>query len=59
MKKYLNGKTCFLVTHDIDEAILMSDYIKIMNKNPAEILKDVSVNEIDSKFVEDFKNGIL
>lgn len=59
MKKYLKGKTCFLVTHDIDEAILMSDYIKIMNKNPVEIIKDVSVNEIDSKFIEDFKNGIL
>lgn len=59
MKKYLNGKTCFLVTHDINEAVEMSDCIKIMSKSPAEIIKDVCVNEIDKSFIENFKNGIL
>lgn len=59
MKKYLNGKTCFLVTHDINEAVEMSDCIKIMSKSPAEIIKDVYVNEIDKSFIENFKNGIL
>ena len=59
MKEYLKGKTCFLVTHDIEEAVEMSDRIKIMDKNPAEIIKDISVKEIDTCFIENFKSGIL
>ncbi len=59
MKYYLKGKTCLLVTHDIEEAVQMADWIKIMKSNPSEIIKDVSTKEIDTGFIEDFKNGTL
>lgn len=36
--------TMILITHDIDEAIFLSDRIFIMGKNPGEIKKVISVN---------------
>ncbi|MCD8156680.1 MAG: ABC transporter ATP-binding protein [Clostridiales bacterium] len=35
--------TMILITHDIDEAIFLSDRILIMGKNPGEIKKEISV----------------
>lgn len=36
--------TMILITHDIDEAIFLSDRIFIMGKNPGEIKKEIHVN---------------
>lgn len=50
--------TVFMVTHDIEEAIFLSDRILIMSKRPAEILGSYHVdfpkprNRTDTKFIE-------
>lgn len=36
--------TMILITHDIDEAIFLSDRIFIMGKNPGEIKREIKVN---------------
>lgn len=44
MKEKLN-RTIILVTHDIDEAIYLSDRILILNHSPAYITKEISLPE--------------
>lgn len=44
MRKRLN-KTVLLVTHDMDEAIYLSDRILIMNGTPATISHEISIKE--------------
>jgi len=39
-----NELTVLLITHDIDEAILLSDRIYVMSGRPGEIMKEVYVN---------------
>ena len=39
------GKTTLLVTHDIDEAIYLSDKILILNGRPASIKKEIGLTE--------------
>ena len=39
------GKTTLLVTHDIDEAIYLSDKILILNGRPASIKKEIVLTE--------------
>lgn len=36
--------TMILITHDIDEAIFLSDRIFVMGKNPGEIKKEIRVD---------------
>ena len=43
IKKEL-GKTIILVTHDIDEAILLSDKIYVMSNIPAQIILTENIN---------------
>ena len=38
-------KTTILVTHDIDEAIYLSDRILILNGHPASIQKEICITE--------------
>ena len=38
------GITMILVTHDIDEAVLMSDRVFVMDQNPGRIIEEVSVD---------------
>ena len=44
MKRHL-GRTCLLVTHDIDEAIFLSDRILVLGGRPAEIRSEYRVDE--------------
>jgi ABC-type nitrate/sulfonate/bicarbonate transport system ATPase subunit len=44
MKQHL-GRTCLLVTHDIDEAIFLSDRILVMGGRPAAIRSEYRVDE--------------
>ncbi len=37
------GKTAIMVTHDISEAVAMSDRILVLSKRPAKIKRDVSI----------------
>lgn len=37
------GKTAIMVTHDISEAVAMSDRILVLSKRPAKIKKDVTI----------------
>lgn len=37
------GKTVIMVTHDLSEAISMSDRILVLSKRPAKVLKDYSI----------------
>ncbi|MDO4280528.1 MAG: ABC transporter ATP-binding protein [Peptococcaceae bacterium] len=39
------GKTTLLVTHDVDEAIYLSDRILILNGRPASIRKEITITE--------------
>lgn len=38
------GRTCLLVTHDIDEAIFLSDRILVLNGRPANICRELRVD---------------
>ena len=44
MKRHL-GRTCLLVTHDIDEAIFLSDRILVLGGRPADICSEYRVVE--------------
>ena len=44
MKQHL-GRTCLLGTHDIDEAIFLSDRILVMGGRPAAIRSEYRVDE--------------
>ena len=50
---FLTKKTTLLVTHDIDEAIFLSDRIIVLGKNPAKI-----INELEINFPHPRKNSI-
>ena len=41
------GKTTLLVTHDIDEAIYLSDRILVLNSRPASIREEITISERD------------
>lgn len=41
------GKTTLLVTHDIDEAIYLSDRILVLNGRPASIREEITISERD------------
>ena len=41
------GKTTLLVTHDIDEAIYLSDRILVLNGRPTSIREEITINERD------------
>ncbi|EJP6473239.1 ABC transporter ATP-binding protein [Clostridium sp. FAM 1755] len=38
------GKTAIMVTHDISEAVAMSDRILVLSKRPAKLKRDISIN---------------
>lgn len=46
MKTGLN-KTVILVTHDVDEAIYLSDRIVVLSGKPAKIVKELRITELD------------
>lgn len=43
------GRTTLLVTHDIDEAIYLSDRILILAGSPAQIIKEIRITEKQSR----------
>ena len=60
VRKYIKGKTCIFVTHDIWEAKEFADKIKIFSKDKSKtkaILCEKNTSEIDLYFMEMFKNG--
>lgn len=60
VRKYIKGKTCIFVTHDIWEAKEFADKIKIFSKEKSKtkaILCEKNASEIDLYFMEMFKNG--
>lgn len=52
-----SNRTVIFITHDIDEAILLSDTIFIIKNRPAEIIKTIDI-QIHSNF-DDIKNIML
>jgi NitT/TauT family transport system ATP-binding protein len=57
LKLWSEGKrTVLFITHDIDEAILLSDTIYILNNRPAEIIKKI---EKDNYNTQDIKEMLL
>lgn len=52
-------KTAILVTHDISEAISMSDKIIVLTKRPGKIKKIISLNFPDSQTPLERRNNIL
>lgn len=48
MRQELN-RTAILVTHDIDEAIYLSDRIFILRGNPAQIIKEIRITEKEAR----------
>ena len=56
--------TIIFVTHDIKEAIFLSDRIVFLSKSPAKVLKDLKINSprprnIENKDIDKIKNDIL
>lgn len=49
------GLACILITHDIDEAVLMSDRVVVLSHRPSHVVADISIDlawprgEIDTK----------
>ncbi|MFO1133805.1 MAG: ABC transporter ATP-binding protein [Rhodoblastus sp.] len=37
------GKTCLLVTHDVDEAIYMADRVLVLSNRPTRVIEDIRV----------------
>jgi NitT/TauT family transport system ATP-binding protein len=38
------GKTCLLVTHDVDEAVYMADRIVVLSQRPTSVVREFTVN---------------
>ena len=38
------GKTCLLVTHDVDEAIYMADRVLVLSNRPTRVIEDIRVS---------------
>ncbi len=56
--------TIIFVTHDINEAIYLSDKIVFLSKPPSKVLKEISINterprKIDDNTIQKIKNRIL
>lgn len=47
-------RTVLFITHDVDEAALLSDTIYILNNKPIEIIKKINMESMDKKSVKDF-----
>jgi len=54
------GKTIIFVTHDIDEALLLSDKISILTKRPTKIKETISLkNSLKKRTKETLKEKIM
>ena len=56
--------TIIFVTHDINEAIYLSDKIVFLSKPPSKVLKEISINtkrprKMDNNIIQKIKNKIL
>ena len=56
--------TIIFVTHDIKEAIFLSDRIVFLSKSPAKVIKDIKIDitrprKVNNKKIEKIKNDIL
>ncbi|MCR4926188.1 MAG: ATP-binding cassette domain-containing protein [Clostridiales bacterium] len=45
INQYTNGKTVLLITHDIEEAVLLSDKIYCFSSSPLKIEKEIEIKE--------------
>ncbi|WP_101772903.1 ABC transporter ATP-binding protein [Peptostreptococcus faecalis] len=55
IKKSLNSTIC-MITHDIDEAIKLSDRIYVISSRPANIKKEFNLSSFDKNNVEEVSN---
>lgn len=53
-KEFINTQalTTVLVTHNIDEAILLADRIIVLSAKPAQIVDDIIVNDFDKELIK-------
>ena len=58
MEKILN-RTILFITHDIEEAIFLSDRIYIMSANPGEIKEEIYLHGLSSQDLVELKNHII
>lgn len=58
MKDILN-RTILFITHDIEEAILLSNRIYIMSANPGSIKEEISLHELSSEDLVNLKGHII
>ncbi len=65
LRSWQNQKTTIIfVTHDIREAIFLSDRILFLSKGPSKVIHDLKINikrprEVDDKDIENIRNNLL
>ena len=48
IKRAINGKTCVIITHDIEEAVAIGDEVVILGGKPLIIQKNMSLSETEN-----------
>lgn len=51
-----NKRTGLFITHDVDEAVRLSDYIYILNNRPVEIIKKLNIENMEKEEVKRLLN---
>ena len=65
LRSWQNQKTTIIfVTHDIREAIFLSDRIIFLSKGPSKVIHDLNINikrprKVENKDIENIRNNLL
>lgn len=52
-----SGKTIFFITHDVDEAMMLSSRVIVLSKRPGRILEEISL-DFSQQFIEEHSEKV-